>query len=308
MNRQETFLGFAAAVVVLAYSHFHTSGNILAGTSFFQVNDVEAIHRMFGDYVTSCSILPISIVDLLASIYVCFVYRKNMKGEKSWLETFFSCMMLQFGGRTLAALFLGEIPQWVAGNGVFPAFLLAWWLTFACPLDVYWETIRSFPCVVSIIGITAAISNAFCITRWGADHAINVAGSRSKFVVIFTGILSSCGSAVLGDFFNVYNQDAFMMNRRPRLFDIMTTDVNAIVYRSIALSSIYYICLTQPSLLYLMPMTRNECRLLISCFMVMEYFLLNLFGLSPFTFMVDLVRIVFGIKCSFRETREIKFV
>ena len=87
--------------------------------------------------------VPISVLDLCGSILVCLRYREGLDGTKSWFESLVACTLLQFGGTTLTGLILGQTPSWIVSHSAFPALLLAWYLTFYCPSDLYFTLVGS---------------------------------------------------------------------------------------------------------------------------------------------------------------------
>ena len=90
--------------------------------------------------------IPFSTLDFCGSLMACRRYRiaiRLQRGRKSWFETLVASTLLQFGGTTLTGMFLGQIPSWTLGNHVFVALLLAWWLTFFSPFDIYWKLTKN---------------------------------------------------------------------------------------------------------------------------------------------------------------------
>lgn len=54
-------------------------------------------------------------------------------------------------------LLLGQTPSWIMSLSAYPSLLLAWWLTFVCPFDIFWRVLHSIPHLLFIVGIIASI-------------------------------------------------------------------------------------------------------------------------------------------------------
>jgi hypothetical protein len=127
----------------------------------------------------------------------------NKRYVKSSFETLVACTVLQFGGTTLTGMLLGQAPSWTIGNHVFPALFLAWWLTFCCPLDMYWNIVSNNETYWFAMGVGATISSGHAVTTWGVDKAlyndVNVHShvlSKSIFLSIASGTLSGAGGGI----------------------------------------------------------------------------------------------------------------
>ena len=99
-----------------------------------------------------------SLLDFCGSCVTCFNYRNEATrmieagderllliyrtGVGFYAQTLLKCNFLQFGGTTVTALALGQAPSWLAGTHVFSAFLLAYWLVFCSPGDVWFRLLR----------------------------------------------------------------------------------------------------------------------------------------------------------------------
>lgn len=162
----------------------------------------------------------ISVLDLCGSILVCKRYRSEIlpklvkESPRSWFEILCTCTVMQFGGTTLTGLLLGQTPSWILSRTAIPALLLAWWLTFFCPFDLFWKFLSHSNVFkegfLIIVELGSCISYAHAITSWGMDKAIfpekgfhNEAAtlkiSRSFFTCLLCGTLSSCGGGLLVD-------------------------------------------------------------------------------------------------------------
>jgi len=122
--------------------------------------------------------VPVSVLDLCGSILVCYGYRhwlqtaaNDTPPRKSWFESLVACTLMQFGGTTLTGLVLGQTPSWIVSHSAFPALLLAWWLTFYCPWDLYYTFVASWEGEGArfVAGLLGAVSAGHAVTSWGLD-------------------------------------------------------------------------------------------------------------------------------------------
>jgi hypothetical protein len=108
--------------------------------------------------------IHISILDVCGSILVCRQYKsavitKSRRDSKSSFESLIACTLLQFGGTTLTGFLLGQTPSWIMSHTAFPALLLAWYLTFFCPFQLFSLVLDNVPFLLFTVGIGAAISS-----------------------------------------------------------------------------------------------------------------------------------------------------
>lgn len=149
---------------------------------------------------------PISVLDLCGSILSCLSYRRSITTQKSWFESLVSCTLMQFGGTTLTGWLLGQTPSWIVSHSAFPALLVAWWLTFFSPFDIYYKIIDKVPLSLFFVGIFASISGGHAVTSWGVDKALSntfhvnhIRISQSFLTCIACGTLSASGGGILAD-------------------------------------------------------------------------------------------------------------
>ena len=149
---------------------------------------------------------PISVLDLCGSILSCLSYRRSITTQKSWFESLVSCTLMQFGGTTLTGWLLGQTPSWIVSHSAFPALLVAWWLTFFSPFDIYYKIVDKVPLSLFFVGIFASISGGHAVTSWGVDKALNntfhvnhIRISQSFLTCIACGTLSASGGGILAD-------------------------------------------------------------------------------------------------------------
>ena len=137
--------------------------------------------RDVNEYLESAAVpiysVPISILDFCGSVFCCKRYRESILSNrpKYWLETLLACTILQFGGTTITGLLLGQVPSWILSHSASPALFLSWWLTFCCPMDLYYRYIIKGSIGVVflfVLGIGSAISAGHAVTSWGMDKAL----------------------------------------------------------------------------------------------------------------------------------------
>lgn len=143
-----------------------------------------------------------------------------------------ACTLMQFGGTTLTGLLLGQTPSWILSHQAFPALLLAWWLTFCCPLDFYYTLMRGtgiFGWVtMQLSAMGACISAGHAVTSWGMDkalwntsHANKEKIASSMITCVLSGTFSACGGAILTDVFGLLRtKNAFTLTETPDLFKV----------------------------------------------------------------------------------------
>jgi uncharacterized membrane protein YeiH len=193
----------------------------------------------------------ISALDLAGSILSCKGYRQNIKSNKSWFESLVACTLMQFGGTTLTGLLLGQTPSWILSNTAFPALILAWWLTFFCPLDLYWKFLNKTPGLLFFIGIWAAVSAGHAVTSWGFDKAafnashVNVLRiSQSVLTCIGCGTLSGCGGGLLCDWLGfLRTKNPFTPTTTPSILVTGRYSSSATINRCFWLAVLYFVLL-----------------------------------------------------------------
>lgn len=163
-------------------------------------------HMESAAYLVRSGFPPISILDLCGSILSCLSYRKSITTQKSWFESLVSCTLMQFGGTTLTGWLLGQTPSWIVSHSAFPALLVAWWLTFFSPFDIYYKAVEKIPFFLFFVGIFSAISGGHAVTSWGVDKAISnafhvnhVRISQSVLTCIACGTFSASGGGILAN-------------------------------------------------------------------------------------------------------------
>jgi len=159
---------------------------------------------------------------------------------------------MQFGGTTLTGLVLGQAPSWLVSHTAFPALLLAWWLTFFCPLDLFWRALHA-PGVLFFTGIGSAISSGHAVTSWGLDKALNnafhvnhVRIGQSLFTCILCGTLSACGGGLLSDWLGFFHEKSYVFISPPSFMQPNRYDAAAALTKSFYLSCLYYTLLHLP--------------------------------------------------------------
>lgn len=229
---------------------------LLARNSYYAEIWVDAVEYLEGAavplHIFNMTIL-ISFLDFCGSVLACFGYRSvvtSLKRPISWLESLVACTLLQFGGTTLTGILLGQTPSWVLSHSAFPALLLAWWLTFYSPFDIFWNFFNSNQLFIFVMGAFASISAGHAVTSWGMDKALFNAAhvnhkriSESVLACIFCGTLSACGGGLLNDWFSFSRAPSFQSRTSPAIFSINNYAASATITRAFICACIYYAAL-----------------------------------------------------------------
>ena len=188
------------------------------------------IFGLFGIILTQGYVafkVPVSILDFCGSIIVCQSHRINST-KRPWFKSLVECTLMQFGGTTLTGLLLGQTPSWILSSNAFPALIVAWYLTYFCPYDIYYTFISGTigTPILLIANIGAAISSGHAVTSWGLDKAAFNAFhknshklSSSVLTCIGCGTLSACGGGLLTTYFDFFGYKSdFKLNTLNRSF------------------------------------------------------------------------------------------
>eukprot|EP01041_Mallomonas_annulata_P010564 gene10564-22042_t len=234
----------------------------------------------------------ISVLDFFGSILACNAYRQICQKPKLWIECLLACTILQFGGTTLTGFVLGQTPSWITSSTAFPALLLAWWLTFFCPFDLYWSLVANNPVFKVFCEHGLAISGSHAVTSWGMDKAIwnvyHVNAYKLKDSVLtclFCGTLSGCGGGLLGDWLGFLRNPSFTISSTPAIFSLLNKRAPSTITRCFCMALSYY-CLLNPSgyLPWTTALTKEDCHMVICIMQLLHTFLctfssdLDLFG------------------------------
>ncbi|KAJ1455415.1 hypothetical protein M885DRAFT_520355 [Pelagophyceae sp. CCMP2097] len=153
-----------------------------------------------------------STLDFFGSALACFGYRERVAAERGagrpWFETVACCTLLQFGGTTLVGLALGQPPSWACSHNAPRSLLLAWWLTFCCPMDAWHRAVRSSDALRLVLAGGAWLSAGHAVTSWGADKALvaqHAAAHGRTFLTLVVGTLGACGGSLVADAGKFYN-------------------------------------------------------------------------------------------------------
>ena len=141
-------IGTVVVVIAIFFLQSHplaslVHSHVIAGVDHTYMKKAIELNEWFEGAFFPLRDVPISVLDLCGSILVCLRYREGLDGMKSWFESLVACTLLQFGGTTLTGLVLGQTPSWIVSHSAFPALLLAWYLTFYCPNDLYFTLMGS---------------------------------------------------------------------------------------------------------------------------------------------------------------------
>lgn len=177
------------------------------------------------------AMVPFSVLDFCGSLIVCIYYRNDLMTRniyRSTLECISACTLMQFGGTTLTGMVLGQAPSWMVSHTAFNSLLLAWWLVFFSPYDIFYRMISQFyTFAIPLISIGAAVSSGHAVTSWGVDkvvynqfHVNQVRLSQSIWTCLFCGTVSCCGGTLLKDWLNMMNFPSFAIIKSPVLFEV----------------------------------------------------------------------------------------
>lgn len=137
----------------------------------------------------------------------------------------------------MTAMLLGQPPGCMLHHASTVSLLVAWWLTFCSPFDIFWKSISTLPSVVfTAMGACTAISSGHAVTTWGADKVIynkfhtNDALIRQSVVVsVSCGVISSVGGGLLADFLNLRSAHAFTSNKS---LDVLSNTEQGHIHRA----------------------------------------------------------------------------
>jgi hypothetical protein len=158
----------------------------------------------------------ISFLDFCGSTVTCYNYRCEAQrltraGDERlrmihrtavgfYAQTMIKCNFLQFGGTTITALILGQPASWL-NTHVWAAFIVAYWLVFCSPGDV-WFKLLDHGWLLLPIKTAATISAAHALSSWGLDKALTAEHPRihtSVWGALLCGFASgSMGGLVAG--------------------------------------------------------------------------------------------------------------
>jgi uncharacterized membrane protein YeiH len=224
------------------------------------------------------SYLQVHYTDLIGSLLVCQSYRLKTK-QKHWSESLFVCCVGQYGGTTLTALLLGQPPGWMLSHSSFLSLVVAWWLTFCCPFDLFWiffsppsSTTGPFSSFLHQFinlhhSFFLSISSVHAATSWGMDkvlypsfHSSPHLIQNSLFLALLTTVLSSNGGGLLCDLLSLFQQQSFQL-RTPTCMQATAQGdrVRANLLRSLFLGVVYSLILN-PFHIFTWPSLTQEQR------------------------------------------------
>jgi hypothetical protein len=194
-----------------------------------------------------------SILDLATSVYVCMIYRSRNRSPKAWNEVVAATVAFQFGGTIFQGILLGRPPLFLRSTQAFPGYLLAYFLVFNFPSDLFYNAMNSkqFGWLGRlVIGILSSISMGHAIGSWGVDQVYFTPGTNevSKFgkyfvLNILVGSFTVSGGGILTDalqFLHPQENRSFTLCKTPGIFGIERFDASAGFNRGFWLSLIYY--------------------------------------------------------------------
>jgi hypothetical protein len=217
--------------------------------------------------------LQVHYTDFIGSLLVCQSYRIKTL-HKHWSESLFSCCIGQYGGTTLTALLLGQPPGWMLSHSSFLSLLLAWWLTFFCPFDLFWFTTapssESNSLLQPVINLHhsffVSISSIHAATSWGMDkvlfpsfHSSSHLITRSLLLALLTAVLSSNGGGLTCDLFQLFHQQSFQLHTPTCLQSSPQGDqIRNNLLRSFFLGLVYYLVMNPLNLFPWSSLTQEQ--------------------------------------------------
>jgi hypothetical protein len=194
-------------------------------------------------------VIPIGVLDFFGCVLACRKYRLSIKERKSVVESLISCSLMKYGGKALLGMLMGQKPSWILSNISSPALVLAYWLTYCCPGDVYWRYTAQNRYIQWILQLGCVINVAHSITARGVDKAymnlFHESGSgigQISFTCIAAGVLSGAGSGLVVDWLGILRKGSpsFTVSSISNIFMISDHHVSAKVVRCFILSALYY--------------------------------------------------------------------
>lgn len=239
-----------------------------------------------------------SVLDFAGSLLCCLRYRSEFKTEKSWLEVLLSVTLFQFGGTTIAGILTGQTPSWMMSTSAFPSLVLAWWLVFNYPLDLFYTWLKTplGSVILFFAGLLASISAAHAVGSWGMDKAMfndfhTNAGSmwKSWVICIAAGSLAASGGGLIADAFGFFSAEpnkGMTLSTTSNLFSTTRFDVSASINRAFWLAIFYYFFLQRGADLTQAPESflsnRVEGHSLLSIVYIVLYLLQRQVDFDPF--------------------------
>mmetsp|Transcript_3596 Transcript_3596/g.8485 ORF Transcript_3596/g.8485 Transcript_3596/m.8485 type:complete len:404 (-) Transcript_3596:43-1254(-) len=180
-----------------AYGYAYTALFAVALAAFLAYPGIWEEVAKWNDWVESLKVLGgnISFLDFCGSAMTCFAFRRSQeqaiaRNDKKVLQlhasplahyatTIITCTFLQFGGTTTTAVLLGQNASWAAGTHVWSALLLAWWLTFSFPGDLWYKAMHT-PFLFLPLKIGQTISSGHAVSSWGVEKALTAEHVRMR--------------------------------------------------------------------------------------------------------------------------------
>lgn len=172
-SRNEYLKMASVSVALIALVRFWTFDGAMAGMAW-----IETYKAIYG---------RINFLDFCGSTVTIFNYRceaerhiragdeRLMRLYRSYIgfyaHTILKCNFLQFGGSAVTAILLGQAPRWLTDSSAFSAFLLAYWLVFCSPGDLWFKMLQQGLMVPMNIFNTVRVAHA--LSSWGVDKSLN---------------------------------------------------------------------------------------------------------------------------------------
>jgi len=96
----------------------------------------------------------------------------------------------------MAAILMGRSPGWAATSAPTMGVLLAWYLVFFCPGDLFHD-VYEWRIVNTTARVFECINTAYAIGSLGLNNALHSTVGKATTSVLMCGVLSGCGGGVL---------------------------------------------------------------------------------------------------------------
>lgn len=283
-------LSFGVAFVVLIVLIRNNATMYILAHDIYKYSSYLDLLESWNEYLADLSLsiwigdVQICFLDWCASMIVCHRYKEQIRYPKSSFEALMACTLEKFGGTTLTGLLLGQPPSWILSQTSFPALLLAFWLTFCCPSDIFWSTINKIPYggFKFTMGLLAAISSGHAITMRGQDKAalnkFHVNSDRigqSMLTCIACGTLSGSGGVLVTDILGLMRNPSFTLSATPQIFLIHNHGATRVLNRSLLLSCLYYFLTSSHHMPWEQPLLNRKTGHLVLGFLQVGHFLIQ---------------------------------
>jgi hypothetical protein len=164
-------VGTITCTILFLYNNYCSENESVSIVTIIQLNDFLSSWKINGGGEKEEN-LAVHVLDFMGSLICCRVYHGHVQGQKHWLESLLVCFIMQFGGTTLTGIILGQPAGWMLGTPLSAsalAMLLAWWLVFCCPREVFIRIMDASVVMWHVPELLSTVSCGHAITTWGVD-------------------------------------------------------------------------------------------------------------------------------------------